>query len=130
MSLVSSLLRISLLCLFVAGCASSAMKQRREQRDKIIQSAKLYCKFINGETYQDIDIALNIEMGRRCDADKNFSISAYKTPSEIQGIMYCCTVKEEAKDKSFKKETVNIDEVKTPPPALAPNQDKSGDAKK
>lgn len=75
----------------VTGCSSTAMKQRKEQRDKVAGSARLYCEWINGEIYSDIDVAVNLEMAKRCDADKPFSITAYRTPSENNGVMYCCS---------------------------------------
>lgn len=82
---------LALSFLFLSACASSAMKARKDQQTKVAQSAKLYCEFVNGEIYPDVDVALNIEMAKRCDSDKPFSITAYKTPSENQGVMYCCS---------------------------------------
>ena len=78
--------------LFMAGCTSSQIRARKEQRDKVVQSAKLYCEFVNGELYPDVDVALNLEMAKRCDNEKPFSISQYKTPSENQGVIYCCSI--------------------------------------
>jgi len=86
--LVTGLLASSFL--FLSGWASSAMKQRKDQREKVAQTSKLYCEFINGELFPDIDVALNLEMAKRCDSDKNFTITQYKTPSENMGVMYCC----------------------------------------
>lgn len=76
--------------LFV-GCASSQQKARREQREKVVQNSKLYCEFVNGEQYPDMDVALNLQIAQHCDSEKNFSISSYKTPSEISGMMFCCS---------------------------------------
>lgn len=75
---------------FVTGCASSAQKARKEQRDKLVQSSKLYCEFINGEQNADIDVALNLQVAQKCDYQHPLSMTSYKTPSEISGIMYCC----------------------------------------
>lgn len=75
----------------VSGCSSTAMKQRKEQRDKVASSARLYCEWINGELYTDIDVALNLEMAKRCDSEKPFSITTYRTPSENTGVLYCCS---------------------------------------
>jgi hypothetical protein len=88
---IFALLLISVFSL--VGCGSSAVKQRKEQRDKMAQASKLYCEFVNGEIYaNDIDVALNIEMAKRCDAEKPFTVSQYKTPSESQGLIYCCSM--------------------------------------
>lgn len=84
--------------LMLAGCASSQMKQRKLEREKISQTAKIYCDFVNGEIFPDIEVALNLEMAKRCDSDKSLSITNYKTPSENVGVMYCCSIK--AKDES------------------------------
>lgn len=77
---------------FLAGCASSQQKLRREQREKAIQNTRLYCEFLNGEQYPDIDVALNLAMAQKCDADGSMTITDYKTPSEIPGVMFCCSV--------------------------------------
>ena len=76
----------------LSSCGSSALKNRREQRDKGMASAKLYCEFVNGEEFPDIDVQMNLQMASKCDSDKSYSISSYKTPSEISGMMFCCTV--------------------------------------
>lgn len=101
MSLFKLLSLTVIAAIFFTGC-SSAQKQRKEQRDKLVQSSKLYCEFINGEVYPDVDVQLNLEMAKRCDSDKSFSISTYRTPSENQGIVYCCSVKAEAKAEPVK----------------------------
>lgn len=76
----------------LSGCGSSAVKQRKEERNRLVQSSKMYCEFVNGEVYaNDVEVALNIDMAKRCDAEKPFSITPYKTPSETQGIIYCCS---------------------------------------
>lgn len=92
MSVKGFLFSLAVVSLLVSGCASSATKQRKEQRDKVAQSSRLYCEFINGEIYNDIDVALNLEMAKRCDADKPYTLTQYRTPSENQGVLYCCTI--------------------------------------
>jgi hypothetical protein len=91
MKKIKLLLMTSMAAFVFAGCASSQMKARKEQREQVSKNAKLYCEFINGEVYPDIDVALNLEMAKRCDSEKPYSISQYRTPSENQGIMYCCS---------------------------------------
>jgi hypothetical protein len=86
-----SLLGMLALALF-AGCASSRVKARKETRDKMLQSVRLYCDFINGDVFSDIEVQLNIEMMKRCDPDKTYSITNYRTPAETVGITYCCTM--------------------------------------
>lgn len=81
-----------LLSLFVlSACGSSKIKERREQRDRIAQTSKVYCEFINGEQFPDIDVALNLEMGKKCDLDRPFSLSQYNTRSDTTGVLYCCS---------------------------------------
>jgi len=77
---------------FLSACSSSKLKERKEQRDRVTQSAKLYCEFVNGDIFPDIDVAVNLEMAKRCDMDKPFSMTQYNTRSESTGIMYCCSV--------------------------------------
>jgi len=84
--------------LFIAtGCASSAMKERKEQRDRVSQTSRMFCEFVNGDIYPDIEVALNLEMAKRCDPDKNFSVTGYKTRSEVQGLVFCCSLTGAAK---------------------------------
>jgi hypothetical protein len=73
------------------GCASSKIKERKDQRDKVVQAAKLYCEFVNGDIYPDIDVALNLQMGKYCDSEKPFSLTNYKTPAENPGVLFCCS---------------------------------------
>ena len=93
---VKSLYFLLVAAFVLGGCASSQQKARKDQRDKLIQTSKLYCEYINGEQFHDVDVALNISMGQKCDSDKPFSISQYRTPNEIQGMMFCCGVSSSA----------------------------------
>jgi hypothetical protein len=77
--------------LFLSACSSSQMKARKAERDKLSQTSRFYCEFINGEVYKDIDVALNLEMAKKCDADKPFSISDYRLVEDT-GVMYCCAL--------------------------------------
>lgn len=115
------LIQVSVAALLVAGCSSSAVRAKREQRDKALQTSKLYCEFVNGENNPtDVDVALNVSMQTRCDYEKPFSLTTYKTPSEVQGIVYCCGII----DKNAKKDDVataksHVKEAKPEPKAEA-----------
>lgn len=89
-----SLILGGVLTVFVVGCSSAALKQRQEQRDRVVQSAKMYCEFVNGDNNPDIDVAVNIAMGAKCESNKPFTMTTYRTPSEINGILFCCGTKE------------------------------------
>lgn len=78
--------------LALSGCASSAYKQRMEQREKLASSSGLYCEWINGDKHSDIDVEINLQMSKRCDSSKPFSLTPYKNPSDQNGIMYCCAM--------------------------------------
>jgi hypothetical protein len=102
---------------FLSACGTSKIKERREQRDKMAQSSKVYCEFINGEQFPDIDVALNIEMAKRCDLEKPFSLSQYNTRSDSTGVVYCCSTAPKtaaaatpAAKKSDKKDADGVDE--------------------
>jgi hypothetical protein len=105
-SLVASLVLSLAFGLLTSGCASSAMKARKAERDKLASQGKMYCDFVNGELFPDVEIQLNLEMAKRCDPDKSISITNYKNPSENVGIMYCCSSPSEKKEAAA--------EVKTP----------------
>lgn len=83
---------LGLVGVFMAGCASSQMKARKDQRDKVSQSSKLYCDFVNGDVYPDVEVQLNLEMAKHCDSEKSFTATGYRTTNENMGIVYCCAL--------------------------------------
>ncbi|MEK2646593.1 hypothetical protein [Bdellovibrio sp. BCCA] len=76
--------------LLLSGC-SSAFKARQEQREKLAASTGMYCEFVSGDLFPDLDVELNMQMARRCDSNKNFSITNYKNSSDQTGVIYCCS---------------------------------------
>jgi hypothetical protein len=78
--------------LFLTGCASSTYRARQEQREKMASSAGLYCEWVNGDKHSDIDVELNMQMAKRCDSAKPFTLTPYKNTSDQNGIMYCCAM--------------------------------------
>lgn len=85
--------------LLLSGCASSKFKARQEQRDKLAASSGMYCEFISGDLFPDLDVELSMQMARRCDANKNFSITNYKNSSNHSGVVYCCSTAGRAEKK-------------------------------
>lgn len=83
----------------LAGC-SSAQTKRKEQQTQVVKTSKIYCEFVNGENQQDVDVVLNLQMGAKCDYEKPYSVTGYKTPADITGVMFCCGV---VGDKTEKK---------------------------
>jgi len=78
--------------LFVTGCSSGNKKS--EPRDKATTQSGLYCDFVNGEKNRQIEVELNILMAKKCDVDKPYTISDYRSPAEVSGVIFCCRVKE------------------------------------
>lgn len=78
--------------LFVTGCSSGNKKS--EARDKVTSQSGLYCDFVNGEKNRQIELELNILMAKKCDVDKPYTISDYRSPAEVSGMIFCCRVKE------------------------------------
>lgn len=108
--------KLSVLALIAAvatvGC-SSAMKARQAEREKVSASSGFYCEFVNGEDYDDIDVQVNIQMAKKCDANKSFSISDYKTTSDLHGMVFCCAL---ARDE---RPAVAVSKPAPPPPEPA-----------
>lgn len=73
----------------LSGC-SSAYKQRQIERDRVSQNSGLFCEFVNGDEHNDIDVELNLQMAKKCDASKPYNLTNYKNASDIFGIVYCC----------------------------------------
>lgn len=111
---------------FAVGCSSSQIKARKEQRDKAAQTSKIYCDFVNGELYPDVEVMLNLEMAKKCDSEKSLSISQYKTSNENTGIVFCCSTidKVDAALKTEKKPTPATPAADGKP---APKTDELGD---
>lgn len=86
--------------LFLTGCASSHHKARLEQREKLAGSSGLYCEWINGDKFSDIEVELNLQMAKRCDAGKPFSLTPYKNSSDANGILYCCAMAQGSESKA------------------------------
>jgi hypothetical protein len=94
-----SLVLVVIGSLFFAGCASSKFKQRKEQRDALVKNQGIYCDMVNGDVYPDVEIQTNIEMAKRCDANKSFSVTNYRAPtSDTVGLIYCCALSAAGKD--------------------------------
>lgn len=77
--------------LLLSGCASGTFKARQEQREKMAASTGMFCEFVSGDLFPDLDVELSMQMARRCDANKNFSITNYKNSSDQVGVIYCCS---------------------------------------
>lgn len=76
---------------------SNKMKIRQEQREKIAATSGLYCDFVNGDEFKDVEVELNMVMAKRCDPVKPMTITNYKNASEIYGLVYCCAMSKKEK---------------------------------
>ncbi len=126
---VAILLALSFIGL--TGC-SSGQSKRKEQQTQVVKSSKIYCEFVNGENQQDVDVVLNLQMGARCDFEKPYTMTSYKTPADITGVMFCCGVVGEKSEKPEKKLTAERvmeapkevpKEIPVVPAAMPPVQD-------
>jgi hypothetical protein len=107
--------------LFVSGCASGR-KQKLEQREKLAASSGLYCDFVNGDKNKEVEIELNVLMAKKCDSDRPFSITNYKSPAEVTGVLYCCAVKKDVKPADVKAD-FNLDKPAASPAKTEPKAD-------
>ncbi len=115
-STLQILISVVAIGLFLTGCSSSSVRAKKEQREKAVQTSHLYCEFVNGENNPtDVDVALNLAMAQKCDYEKPFSVSAYKTPSEVQGLVYCCGIvdKNKKEEKAMAKAEPSSDPAKS-----------------
>jgi hypothetical protein len=93
---------ISTFVIALGACASSDRRQRQVIRDQVVAGTKFYCEFLNGEKYTDIDVALNIAIGEKCELLRQVSITGYRSISEIPGVIYCCNLKVKGEKESPK----------------------------
>lgn len=82
---------------FFAGCSTAKLKARKDSRDRLAASTKMYCDFVNNDKFPDVEVQLSMEMGKKCEADKPFSISSMRTVNDTLGIVYCCNLSPLAK---------------------------------
>ncbi|MFN8845763.1 MAG: hypothetical protein ACK5W9_02830 [Bdellovibrionales bacterium] len=108
-SLAVSLI-LSTLFLF-SGCSSK--NKKAELREKVIQQSGFMCEFINGEQHRQVEIELNVLMAKRCDTEKPYSMTNYKTSAEVNGVLFCCRTKDTVPVKS-------VSTTSTSSPALSP----------
>jgi hypothetical protein len=93
----NSNLKISLLftvaaALLLSGCGGARLKARQEQREKLVSSTGLFCEWVNGDKHSDFDVEVNLQMAKRCDSSKPFSLVPFKNTNDENGIMFCCGV--------------------------------------
>lgn len=100
----------------LSGCASGTFKARQEQREKLANSTGMFCEFISGDLFPDLDVELSMKMANRCDANKNFSVTNYKNSSDQPGVIYCCATTSRAERKSSQS-------TKAPAAPAAPKAD-------
>lgn len=86
------LLLAGLFVLLMTGCSSKNKKS--EMRDRVVASTGLVCDFVNGEQNRQVELELNIMMAKKCDLDKPYTLTDYKTAAEVTGLVYCCRVKD------------------------------------
>lgn len=91
---------LSVSALVLSGCASGTFKERQDQREKAAASSGLYCSFVSGDLFPDVDVELSMQMARRCDANKNYSITNYKNSADHTGVIYCCSTVSKAEKKT------------------------------
>lgn len=95
---------LSIVSFVVVSCASSERRMRQQVREQVSQNARFYCDFINAEKFSDFEVTLNIAMAERCEGTQPFTVTSFRTPSDIPGLLYCCNMKSK-----------NYDSLKTKP---------------
>lgn len=97
--------------LLLSGCASGTFKARQEQREKLAASSGMFCEFVSGDLFPDLDVELSMQMARRCDSNKQFSITNYKNSSDQLGVIYCCSTSSRRAAAARKAAPVNKSET-------------------
>ncbi len=83
------------------GC-STHYKKRQQQRDKVAATSGLFCEFVSGDEFTDVDVEVNLRMAKKCDLEKPLTMTNYRNSSDNFGLVYCCQV---AKGKIEKSKT-------------------------
>ena len=77
----------------LVGCASARFKQRQQLREKEAAASGLFCEFVSGDEFPDVDVEVSLRMAKRCDSAKAFSVTSYRNSSEQFGLTYCCAMR-------------------------------------
>ncbi len=89
------LLLAGLIVFMTTGCSSK--NKKAEIRDRAVVTSGLVCDFVNGEKNRQVELELNIVMAKKCDLDKPYTVTDYKTAADVSGLVYCCRVKADSK---------------------------------
>lgn len=115
---------LSVMSVFMmSACASSKFKERQALREKTATSSGLFCEFLSGDVFPDLDVELNLKMANRCDARGNFSITNYKNSSDQNGVMYCCSMMSAQKERASAPRKTAVKEAAPGAPAKATSDD-------
>lgn len=100
----------------LAGCSSARLKERKSERERVAAASGMYCEFISAEEHQDFEVELNLQMARKCDAEKAFTVTSFRTPSDNQGLVYCCTLRrlEEKPERSSRASEKPVEKIEAP----------------
>ncbi len=114
--------KISLLLITTGflGACSNGMKLRQEMRTKVSKESGMFCDFVNGDDHKDVEVELNLQMAKKCDAVKSFTISQYKSSSDVNGMIYCCAMSAERKALDAKPEVAKAKPVEAKPVEAKP----------
>lgn len=120
-------LGMAVIALHFSSC-SSAKKERIDQRDKLANSSGLFCDFVNGEQYSDVEVVLNLEMAKKCDGSKPFSVSHYRNASDVNGVVFCCSMIKKSDMARSSSVSPNTGATKQVPPASSPSNSNKKDS--
>lgn len=105
---------------FLVNC-SSHYKKRQEQREKVSAASGMFCEFVSGDEYPDIDVEMTFRLARRCDVSRPINMTNYRNASDNFGIFYCCKVgKLESRRLEKVLEKPGAPQPVAPPPEAAP----------
>ncbi len=130
-SLVKHLVSLTLGVLLLGACTSGQIKARKEAREKASHESHIYCEFVNGEVFPDVDVAVNLGMADHCNSDGSMTLTSYRSPSEAVGLVYCCSMKDdvaakaENKDPKFTKKSDKAEKAVDKPAAKPGKTDAS-----
>ncbi len=95
-----NLISLAVVGLFMFSGCSSAYKARQEERNKVAGTSGHYCEFVNGDAHNDVDVELTLQMSKKCETSKPYTLTSYKNASDIFGVIYCCAYQKDKKASS------------------------------
>ncbi len=87
---VNKIFLLTIAALSLAACGGRVSAERDAERDRAASQGGGYCDFVSNIDHPDVEVEVGLRLTKRCDMNKSFSITEYRTEKNNNGILFCC----------------------------------------